>query len=518
MRTAALVPLFLPLLAQLAASQGPAPPVGGTWVLLGEPPLTDAPVICTQLAFDRAGACHVAFQDDGADQDRASVLVHDGDGGWSFLGARGGASHGRAWYNHVAIDGADRVHVVSRDYLAPGSAGVRVFDPAAGAWADLGSGFSPFDAHHTHLALDAGDRPWVVFVDGASTPQGRARVVRWTGAAWVHAGVEHASRGAANYTSVAHVGGEAWVAFAETDHGARVSVMRLDAATGRWKRVGLPGFSTGLAATNVRLAVSPAGVAHVAYLTYPDTVWVERWTGADWQALGGPASGTDKAVVETDNWRQWLSLDFDTAGRPTVAYQDGNAGSRLTVRRFDGVEWVALGSPAFTPERADYHALALDARGTPHVSFRNGGLLASLAVMRFVEGVETYCTAKVASHGFAPRIGFEGVPSSTPPDDFAVTAAGIPPGVPGMLLWSLAPDAKPHLGGTLCVRAPVQRTGVQSSGAAATFGFAFSEAYRSAQGIVAGTRVYAQWWFRDGKHPDGTGAGLTDGLAFQYRP
>ena len=515
MGAAILAPLLLPLVPQTAPR-----PVDGTWVTLGSPPVTDAAVLCTTLAFDSEGVCHVAFQDDGASADRASVLRYEEQGGagtWSFLGSRGGASIGRAWYDHVSFDAADRAYVVSRDYFAPGVAGVRVFDPALGDWADLGSGFSPFDAHYTHLAFDGAGVPYVVFTDGSTTPIDRARVARYVAGGWEVVGNGWASSGTAGYTSIAHVGGEPWIAFSDHDQGERVSVARLEPSTGLWEPVGTPGFTPGLS-VNVRLSVSPAGEAHVAYHAWPNAVYVRRWNGAAWEPVGGPASAGDDAVVQTENWRQWLSLVFDDAGRPYVAYQDDEAAARLTVRRYDGGAWVVLGRPAFTPGRADYHALALDHRGTPHASFRSGPIGSGLEVTRFVEGVRTYCAPKASSTGALPRVGFEGVPSDTPPDDFAVTARSIPAGRVGLLLWSLEPDAKSQLGGTLCVKSPVKRAGLQKAGDAGTFRFPFSAPYRALHGIAPGTRVYGQWWFRDPGHPDGTGVGATGGLAFTARP
>lgn len=506
----------------LVASSSAAAQVEGSWVPVGGFGLTDADALCTQIAFDGQDVCHVAFQDGSPVQERASVMRFVG-GQWEFVGARGGASVGRGWYNHLAFDSADRPYVASRDYKAPGVAGVRVMDDALGAWVDQGSGFSPVNAHYTHIAITRDDTPYVVFVDGSTVPADRATLVRFVNGAWEPVGGPGFTPDPAAFTSVALTAQGPMVAFQDAAAGQRTSVMAFDQALGKWSYAGTPGFSAGVA-QNVRLALDRDGVPHVTYLQHPDTVWVWRYDGNDWVSLGLASAGDD-ATVETENWRQWLTLAFDEANRPLVAYQDDADGDRLTVRRrHANGTWEVLGRTGFTAQRADYHALAIRATGEPWVSFRDGPLGgSSLSVMRFVEGVSTYCAAKRNSVGTEPEIGFEGTPTLTGPDDFIVTASRVVNQTLGLVVWGTDPADKPFQGGVLCVNGFV-RTAVQPSGGSAggrddsgSFAFRFSQAYMSAKGVVPQARIYAQYWFRDPQHPDGTAVGLTGGLTFVVR-
>lgn len=117
-----------------------------------------------------------------------------------------------------------------------------------------------------------------------------------------------------------------------------------------------------------------------------------------------------------------------------------------------------------------------------------------------------------------------GVASLSIGDQFTVGAMQVASQRPGLLVGSLAPASIPFFGGLLCLAPPITRTGLQFSGGNPTpdcsgsYSFYFSQTYLAQQGITAGTTVHAQYWQRDPDHPDGTGVGLTDAVAFVVVP
>jgi len=138
----------------------------------------------------------------------------------------------------------------------------------------------------------------------------------------------------------------------------------------------------------------------------------------------------------------------------------------------------------------------------------------------------TYCVAKQNALGCLPEINYAGSTSQTGPDDFYVLADNIVSFQNGMMIWGVAPNSLPFEGGTLCVLPPIIRTPIQNSGGATPgqtdcsgrFRFHFSHAYAQSFFLGPGSTVYAQYWYRDPGHPDGTGTGLSDGLAFMLCP
>lgn len=132
----------------------------------------------------------------------------------------------------------------------------------------------------------------------------------------------------------------------------------------------------------------------------------------------------------------------------------------------------------------------------------------------------SHCSAKLHSLGCTPSISFTGMPCASGVDDFHVTASGVLNPKPGMLLWSLSPDALPFAGGTLCPQDPVTRTPTQyASGSpppgvdcAGTCDFHFGHTYIASPSPAPGTEVFAPFWSRDRGIPPPSDVGLTDAL------
>ena len=135
---------------------------------------------------------------------------------------------------------------------------------------------------------------------------------------------------------------------------------------------------------------------------------------------------------------------------------------------------------------------------------------------------QNYCTAKQASLGCLPSIGYTGSPTLTGADDFHITASDVVSNHYGVLFWGLAPDATPFAGGTRCVSPPQVRTAHIFGGGSVppscdgALDFHATQAYMSAGGWSAGTTIYTQYYFRDPL--DAFGIGLTDGLQFTVCP
>ena len=141
--------------------------------------------------------------------------------------------------------------------------------------------------------------------------------------------------------------------------------------------------------------------------------------------------------------------------------------------------------------------------------------------------VVAYCAGKTNSLGCTPRITSSGVPSASGgAGSFAIGAEDVLTHKAGILVYGASAAAVPFDGGMWCVGAPVVRLPPQlSSGAAdaddcsGTYGYDFGARIASGAdpSLVAGARVYAQWWMRDPASAQGTIA-LTNGLAVVVGP
>lgn len=497
-----------------------------SWEVVGAPGVSAGPVMCCQIAADHRGVMHVAYQDDALGNNPASVRKF-ANGAWQYVGAQGTASVMQAWYNHLDFDGRGAPHVVNRDYGVAGKVNVRRFDVGTGQWSNLGgAGPSAGEAHYTDIAIAPDGTTYVAYADRTTVPSDRATVLRFANGSWSVVGTPGISDANAEYVSIA-VGfdGTPYVAFGDrarldATNTARVSVMRFDAAQNQWTYVGSPGFSpTG--GTNVRIVIDRTGAPCVVYQQYHIALRVLRFDGDLWQSIGGSATAFDRPTVETESWRQWLSLAFDSQNTPYVAYQRLDDQNKVAVRKFDGAAWVAVGAPGFSPPSADYMAMTVDPFDVPWVVFRNSTLGGRATVMRFAPSPYSFCTASMDGIGCAPRItassGTVGGASIT-----TLSAGGVVSHRLGRLLYSSLPAHLPFSGGTLCVAAPFLSTGNQNSGGSlsgadctGTLSVDFAAFARSGfdPSLRPGSVVFAQFWYRDPYNAGG--AGLTDALRFE---
>ncbi len=136
----------------------------------------------------------------------------------------------------------------------------------------------------------------------------------------------------------------------------------------------------------------------------------------------------------------------------------------------------------------------------------------------------TYCVGKLNSQGCTPSIGSSGTSSLGGADDFHVTATNVVDGMTGLMFYGGAPASLPFYGGQLCVAAPHKRTPAQNSGGSSTtpcsgtYDYHFSQAQMVSSGLMTGSKIYAQYWYRDPAHLDGTGIGLSNALEVTICP
>jgi hypothetical protein len=144
--------------------------------------------------------------------------------------------------------------------------------------------------------------------------------------------------------------------------------------------------------------------------------------------------------------------------------------------------------------------------------------------------VTPYCTAGTTSNGCAALISSVGTPSATATSGFTLFVSGVDGQRQGILFYGVSGQQALQwaTGSTsyLCVKPPVQRMGVQSSGGTlfqcdgmlSIDWNAFRAANPSALGnpFVAGQSINAQAWFRD--PPSSKTTSLSDALRFVTCP
>ena len=514
----------------VAASIGSAQ-TPGMWEYVGTPGLSAGTGLCAQIALDPGDVPYISYQDATVLGGKASVQCFQA-GAWSYVGAQGSASVGIAWYNRLAFDSSGAPVLACRDYGVGGRISVRKYSPALGVWNSVGpSGASPDEAHYTQLAVGANDRIFAIYADRGTVPadRGSAMVFDPLIQRWTFVGPRGFTNNGAGYENIAvDSQGNVYCGYADADYpdpygNGKASVMRYNAQGAHWQFVGQPGF-TQLGGLNLILSFDRHDMPYIAYLQYHQRIVVEKFDGLNWVQVGGSASGTDRPILDTEGWRQWLSLAFDSQDQPYVAYQLYDYGDKAAVRRFDGSAWQLVGANGFTTAAADYMALALGKNDVPYVVFRDGANAGRLSVMRYAPTPSSYCSPLANSQGCSSTIATLGQPS-TSNGMFVISASNVLNQKSGMLLYGYAPDALPFHGGTLCLQSPIKRTPIQFSGGtqgaddcSGSYAIDFNALAQSGNDplLVPGTFVFAQYWYRD---PGSPGLiGLSDAVRFSLGP
>jgi hypothetical protein len=77
------------------------------------------------------------------------------------------------------------------------------------------------------------------------------------------------------------------------------------------------------------------------------------------------------------------SLVLDSNNIPYVAFNDFANTSKMTVMKFDGVNWVLVGNAGFSASFASYPSLILDSNNIPYVAYRDSENIGKTTVMKF---------------------------------------------------------------------------------------------------------------------------------------
>ena len=496
------------------------------WQSVGTPAFSDWATICTRIAADSNGNVYVAYQDLTPGLGARVTVKRNVAGAWQTAGGNGAASTGAGYYCNMAFDAQGGLLVASRDYGLSGRAGVRRYDPSANLWSTIGGGIGTGEAHWVDLALTQDGKPCVVYSDFASG--NRATAMRYDASAWTPLGPTGYSAASAGFQKIA-VASDGTIysaykddAFPDAANIGKASVQRFNPATSTWEYVGAPGFTT-YGASNMTLAIDHVGTPWIAYYRYHSLIEVWRFNGTNWVIAPGSPTGTDTPTVDSEEWRQWLSLQFDSQNRPYIAYQLYFNGRRAAVRRLIGNDWSLVGQWGFTPGAADYLSMIIDAQDTPWVAYRDGANAQRASVMRFVKVAENYCTPAANSLGCVSVISSTGAPSLAGTTPFSVRTNSVISNSNGMLLFGFQQAVIPFGAGVLCVGS-FQRSGVMNSAGAAgaptctgVLQYDFTAPLMSAMpGVWIGTTLHAQFWYRD--TAAASGFALSDALRFAVGP
>lgn len=253
------------------------------------------------------------------------------------------------------------------------------------AWVDLGSvEETTAAAQYINLEMGAGDLPVAAyyFYDGSS---GYIKVKQWDGAAWQPLGY---TTGVGSHSpgefDLAVLGSDVYLAYGDYNSPATygsLSVIGYSGDLGDWSTVGTKGLSAG-PAWDIAMAQDSSGQPYVSFMEIDEDAGVYRHVvkgfdsgGWTWSTLRSVAY----AYTESYEPHQFHSaIALDSSDMPYVAYSDPDSSSELTVEKWTGDSWEAVGSAGFTDDGKENLVYAvgieLDSEDVPMVSLEHNTL------------------------------------------------------------------------------------------------------------------------------------------------
>lgn len=152
----------------------------------------------------------------------------------------------------------------------------------------------------------------------------------------------------------------------------QASVMKLSDG-GTWQYVGAPKFSEDVAG-NLGMVISPVdGTPYVLYSNYGNQLTVKKFNGLNWEAVGAQSISTEP-ILE-------CRFSINQQGQPYIAFADYNY--QLSVMKFDGSNWQYIGKSDFDTTSTNFRLEINPSDGFPYVAFLDIPGQTNPVVMKF---------------------------------------------------------------------------------------------------------------------------------------
>ena len=220
-------------------------------------------------------------------------------------------------------------------------------------WEQLGTTLPSYaETFSTSIAINSNGIPYVAYIAPDEAYTGFwANVVRYDGNSWVNVG--NAAFGNGSWTNLTIDTNEIpLVAYRDADNGNQGIVKKLNGNS--WDTVGSPGLpSNPMVVTDYQ---------NTPYVASRNTATVKKFNGSDWITVGG-GNFTEAGI-------DYCSIAINSKGTPYVAFSDGDNTGKISVMKYNGTSWVPVGNVGFTPT-ATYNntSMAIDGSDTPYLAY-----------------------------------------------------------------------------------------------------------------------------------------------------
>jgi CSLREA domain-containing protein len=310
----------------------------------------------------------------------------------------------------LALDGADRPHIAyyeeqDEDLL------YATWDGAQWQITTVDTAASSSTDGSVSLALDAAGRPHISYRDDtdavALDPHG-LKYAHWDGAAWQIQYVDQEGIAGRGSAIVVDAAGRPHISYydAEYINSGEDSLRYATWDGGSWQVQTVDPVRLKYIGSPTSLALDGAGRPHIAYQDGDnEDLKYARWDGATWQI---------QTVDSTDDVGIYPSLALDSADQAHVSYRDRTNGD-LKYAHWDGAQWQTE-TVTDTGDVGYFTSLALDSADRPHVTYydeTSGGLCyahwtgTAWKIDALVTGDQAYYTSLALDSAGQPHVAYQ---------------------------------------------------------------------------------------------------------------
>jgi hypothetical protein len=274
--------------------------------------------------------------------------------------------------SRIATGPDNSLYIVYRDLNATSMLYVKKFNGST--WETIGSpGFAPNFSYQPDIAVSSTGVPYIVYINASNN---KASVKKFNGSAWVSVGTESSISSITSLSIVLDKHDTAYISISDALNSNALTIMKFNGSV--WENVGAsPIIYT---VENPRLIKDTAGTPYIIFndLGYGGA-GIMKYNGTSWGYVGIPGMVSDYLYSAPD-------MTITKSGIPYIVFQDGfSVDGRATVKKFDGNNWITVGTAGIAS--AGYYdsfiSITSDADGTPYIAFHDIDHLDKLSVKKF---------------------------------------------------------------------------------------------------------------------------------------
>lgn len=353
---------------------------GTLWSIVGSAGFTPISVASTAMAIAADGTIYVAFSSQLTGTPEASVMTYNGST-WQFAGLQIVSNNGVSPGISIAINPVTNYPLIAMTENFPRRVVVKEYNGTS--WNLVGIENLTDDGRGNTLYVDSDGTPYVAHDHKYSD---KAMVKKFNGTSWENIGTTEFSVGKIAVSTLAMKNNTLYIAYTDITNNSKPTLMKnvgddwicLGGTEGFNKEIVEAQDMGGMKSADLTIAAD--GTIYYGYSEFSESglITVRKYLADTntWEVVGQSGISSNRS--------NYVSM-ATYQNTPYVAYSKyyTESNSKVTVKKFNGNEWVTVGLPNFSSGDTRHNKLAIAPDGTPYILFCDVANGAKATVMKF---------------------------------------------------------------------------------------------------------------------------------------